>query len=173
MVWGSHRVDELPVYEGLTTKERQDVIRDPWLVKGESASTIARKYFAPGVTRNQIIGIINRSPWVKEARQRKAAQPKPVAAAKPRIMRDIKTKPHRHLATIVVRQAGPRTDWTNQFRAPIEGTEPISLLELPFKKGGKCRFPVIGGYCGIGTEHMYCDEHRRIMYRNPGEPEPE
>lgn len=50
-------------------------------------------------------------------------------------------------------------------REPLPGVEPISILDLPNRPGIRCRFPVVGGYCGADCgEHTYCQEHRAIAY---------
>lgn len=154
---------DLPIWSNLTGDERRDLIKPLWDA-GKSAGDITR-YFI-GASRNAVIGVVHRSGWQRapsvaqsnttraNQRRRKPA-PNPVKKAKPvaalREEPDIKVE---------------KVDWIHTERPPLPGAVPVRLIDLPTREGGMCRFPVIGGYCGIPTgEDKYCEAHHRFIYQ--------
>lgn len=145
----------MATYDAMTRDERVSTIGEMWL-NGLSAGQIA---IALKTTRNVIIGMVHRN---HINRERRVAVPssKPPARAKPHVTKarapTIPREP-------IMRQSAD--DMIASNRPPIDGIEPISLLELPNRPGIKCRFPVIGGYCGAPSgERMYCEHHHRYVY---------
>lgn len=56
--------------------------------------------------------------------------------------------------------------WIDNERPPIPGTTPISILDLPNRGFGICRFPAVGGYCGLGCgEDVYCETHHGYAHQ--------
>lgn len=159
--------DTLPVWSELTGDERREMIKPLWDA-GHSAGDIMRHFV--GATRNAIIGVVHRAKWqrapsvnlansVRKNKERRKAVPNP---PKPKV---IKVKPATIDPVTLGDQVTEKVDWIHQERPPLPGTTPISLVDLPAREGGVCRFPVQGGYCGVQTgENMYCGAHHRCMY---------
>jgi hypothetical protein len=168
----------LPVWQDLSAAERRDIIKPLWLA-GLSATQICG-HFHGFVTRNAVIGVIHRS--------RKAWGLRPARPSKPAVRRTNPVKrrvPNSpHIDSPVKRKpampdnppddmpdldAGETPDsvrdMIDNLRPPIAGTTPISIMDLPHRVGIRCRFLVVGGYCGVPSgDHMYCRTHHRIAY---------
>lgn len=151
---------------------RLAIVKPLW-EKGKSASEIAAHF--DNCNRNKVIGILNRANLHRARKpklgKRKAA-PNPVKRTAP-----AKPKPIRNRNTVVAQRAEPHpaepvaSAWIDKERPPIEGTTPISILQLPNRPLGICRFPVQGGYCGVECgEKVYCTTHHahaHVQYVRP------
>lgn len=154
---------DLPIWSDLSSDERRDLIKPLWDA-GKSAGDITR-YFI-GASRNAIIGVVHRSKWqrapsVSKANSDRANKMRRKAAPNPQVKR----KP------VAALREEPdikvdKVDWIHTERPPLPGTVPVRMIDLPTREGGMCRFPVIGGYCGVHTgEDKYCEAHHRFMYQ--------
>lgn len=162
--------DAIPDWSTLNTTEKMAIITPAWM-DGKSANDIA--WMFQGASRNAIIGMIHRQ---KLPTRSAASTPKPGIKPKPKIPKPPKpkkpSKPSAISATAFVSMPEPipPTDSVMHMiennRAPLAGTTPISILHLPNRPGVLCRFPVVGGYCGLSSgDKMYCPDHHRIVYR--------
>ena len=150
----------------LITREEKDAIIRPLWGEGKSGSEIAA-YFV-GATRNMIIGAVHRGKMPARAKPErhkstKTKRPPDQVRAKARAI-----KPNRNTIVRTEKPAEPEfhaSKWLDEFRPPIPGHAPISILELPNKPTGICRMPVVGGYCGISCgEQVYCPTHHRFTH---------
>lgn len=151
-----------PDWNGLTTEQKDEIIQPLWLA-GKSASEIAARF--ENCSRNAVIGRVHRGKMVqrKPPTPKRAKPRKPATAPKPKVIRNRNT---------LVTEAKPEPEadvhasrWIDNERPPIAGTTPISILDLPNRDVGVCRFPVIGGYCGLACgETVYCETHYRYAH---------
>lgn len=161
----------LPDWAELTAEAKDAIIR-PAYADGQSAAEIASHFV--GATRNAVIGRITRGK-MKGGRQTSTVRQK--APGRSARMRDpsnldrplpkVNRLPMATPAFVSTIPPKPRPggfDPLTQLRPPLPGTTPISLLDLPNREGGRCRFAVDGGYCGVETEAMYCDAHVPLVY---------
>lgn len=161
-----------PIWTKLTPEQKQTAIRPLW-TDGKSASEIAA-YFV-GATRNSIISALSRGKMVGTKNKITSAQAS-LRAKKSKEPHKTKTK-HKNPMSVVsssafVTIANPDPPSSSVMamietnRPPLAGTTPISILDLPNRLGVVCRFPVIGGYCGVKSgDQMYCKTHHAVMYR--------
>jgi hypothetical protein len=161
-----------PDWTKLTPAQKQDAIRPHW-TDGKSASEISA-YFI-GATRNSIISALSRGKMtgVKNKITSAQASERAKKSNEPR-----KTKPkHKNPMSVVsssafvtIENPDPPSSsvmaMIENNRPPLAGTTPISILDLPNRLGVVCRFPVIGGYCGVPCgDKAHCPTHHAIMYR--------
>lgn len=162
---------ETPDWANLTREQKEAIIRPLWL-DGKSAGEITH-YFV-GASRNAVIGVVTRAKMGARKATKSRAQNKAAAGA----MRAALPKPRPPAQRLPMASPAfvshipqPEPIRPGAFnplageRPPIEGTTPISILELPNRPGGRCRFPVIGGFCGVHTESTYCATHGRYAYQ--------
>lgn len=158
-----------PDWADLTREQKEAIIRPLWL-GGKSAGEISH-YFV-GASRNAVIGVITRAKMGSRAalpnRARGKAEGKRLSEAKAakKIQRLPMAAPAfvSHIPEPEPIRPGAFNPLAGE-RPPIEGAAPISILELPNRPGGRCRFPVIGGYCGVHAETTYCPTHSRYAYQ--------
>lgn len=163
------------VWKSLSRDEKIALVKPMWEA-GDSAQIIADAF--EGVTRNMVIGVVNRAKQIKRRPHRPAPKPpKP----KPRIRAEKLAKPEKPVAPKKlppISASGfssipdpPEPTETvmhmiNNNRPPLAGTVPVDIMGLPNRPGVLCRFPVIGGYCGASSgDKMYCRDHDALMYR--------
>lgn len=167
-------MSDLPNWSDLSGEEKDAIIRPLWM-DGKTASEITH-YFV-GASRNAVIGRVTRGKMggrpagpsrararegvarLNEGRATKAAtRAKRLPMASPAFVSFVPDP-----EPIKSGAYNPVTD----LRPPLDGFAPISILDLPMRSGGRCRFPVIGGYCGyhIGDDKVYCQMHSRIAYQ--------
>lgn len=147
---------DLPNWSDLSPDDRRAIIMPLWK-DGNTAASIAGKFV--GATRNMVMGTIHRAKLHRD-------KPTPVVKPAPKKVNRVKTQTLVDLGLEEYKAKPDRIDIVNTNRPPLPGIEPISMLELPNRPGFRCRFPVVGGYCGdhIGQDDMYCPTHRRFMY---------
>lgn len=146
---------DLPNWSDLSPDDRRAIIMPLWK-DGNTASFIASRFI--GATRNMVMGTIHRAKMHRD-------KPTPTVKPKPKKVNRVKTQTLADLGVVEYKPV-ERIDIVNTNRPPLPGIEPISIMELPNRPGFRCRFPVVGGYCGdhIGQDDMYCAAHRRFMY---------
>lgn len=147
-----------PNWLSLTGEQRLAIIKPEWL-DGASAAEIATYCFS-NATRKKVIGYVHR------AKLQRAISNKP--AKNHQRPKKPKTKNLDRVVSTAPKPTAPRQyfDALNQERDPLPGTVPIGILDLPNRRGVRCRFMVRGGYCGQDSgEHTYCEAHRAIAYR--------
>lgn len=159
----------LPHWPDLSASERMAIVTPLWL-SGQSNSQIATRF--TGATRNSVIGQIHRAKLVR-ARSQPKAKSTPKKSPRLPIAKAIEAKPARHAPPVPehtnpdVPVAVDRMITTN--RPPLAGVKPISILDLPYRSGTLCRFPVEGGYCGAASnDQVYCPTHHRICHVDTG-----
>jgi GcrA cell cycle regulator len=144
------------------TPERIEQLRN-FASSGLSSSQIAAEI---GVTRNAVIGKLNR---LGLARGRPAGGP---ARTCPPRARHPRQSPQRALLRLMFAQTPSiASDAGTQF-VPVESTRPCSLIELAH---GTCRWPVDNpdasdiAFCGNESVagFPYCAGHARMAYRIP------
>lgn len=155
-----------PSWSALTQEQKISVLKEYWLGGGMSASEIAAMY--RGATKNAIIGSVHRAKLhrgrvVPAKPGGKASAPRnntPRPKAAPRSAADVPDDA----------ALSPSKIWEliGSNREPLAGLEPVSILDLPNREGGVCRFPVVGGYCGAAVlvdGRPYCVEHYAVAYK--------
>jgi hypothetical protein len=161
-----------PEWSALTAEQRDAIIRPRW-EGGASAAEIAKHDFR-GATRNAVIGRVTRGKMGS-----RVTNPRPKAPGRSARMRDpsnlerplpkvsrLPMATPAFVSTIPPRPRAGSFDPLTQVRPALPGTTPISLMDLPAREGGLCRFAVEGGYCGVETEAMYCDAHAPLVYNS-------
>ena len=144
------------------TPERIEQLRN-FASSGLSSSQIAAEI---GVTRNAVIGKLNR---LGLARGRPAGGPAhtcPPRARRPR------QSPQRALLRLMFAQTPSIASGAGTQFVPVESTRPCSLIELAH---GTCRWPVDNpdasdiAFCGNESVagFPYCAGHARMAYRIP------
>lgn len=169
---------DIPDWNEITGPEKDAIIRPLW-DDGVSASLIAIHHFR-NATRNMVIGRVTRG----KMQARKPAQvlrdtrmkplpkpPKPPKQAKaPKARKPIPAQP----GTPPIMSTIPDPDMPSASvmhmiennRPPLPGMIPVDILHLPQRPGVRCRFPVVGGYCGAPSgDKTHCPTHHEIMYR--------
>lgn len=145
-----------PSWHTLTPDQRAEIIAPLW-ADGKSASRIAAENFQ-NATKNMIIGVVAKLRYVRKPKPPALPKAKPVKMPKPEPVMAPETESNATIRHLIANN-----------RPPLDGTVPVSLLDLPSaERGVACRFPVDGGYCGQpvgGDEHRYCKPHRALMYR--------
>jgi GcrA cell cycle regulator len=144
------------------TPERVDQLRN-CVVAGLTCSQIAAEI---GVTRNAVIGKINRL-GLSPARAAGA----PARPCPPRVRRPRLPSPRRLLRLMAAAAPSVADDVMLAF-GPVDSTQRCSLLEL---SPGMCRWPIDEpgaadrAFCGNGVVKgfSYCASHARMAYRWP------
>lgn len=167
-----------PNWHEISTEARRNIIRPLWL-EGLSAGEIARGHFV-NATRNAIIGYVAR---MKLSRGKVTARPNPQKpkapkARKPTPARIAKADSKRERAEVPeddMPKARDGFDLVRDYRPPLAGSVPLTLMQLPNSPTGvACRFPVQGGFCGIppdGEKDVYCRTHSRLAHAPPRPPQ--
>lgn len=158
----------LPDWKTLSDAEKTDLVRPLWLEQGLSASQIAG-YFAHA-TRSAIIGYVHRK------HMQRAPKPKAATVKRQATANYIRKTPRRPAEALLAAPTEPVAtsptgfDPLREDRPPLaSAARPLTILELPWREVGVCRFPVIGGYCGNKCgEYTYCESHRSIAYNSAG-----
>ncbi len=160
------------VWKSLSRDEKIALVK-PMFEGGDSAQVIADAF--EGVTRNMVIGVINRAKSIKKRPRKppakKQAPPKPKPRAK--LEKPVATKKLPPISASGFSSIPDPPEPTesvmhmiNNNRPPLAGKVPVDIMGLPNRPGVLCRFPVIGGYCGVASgDKMYCRDHDAIMYR--------
>lgn len=156
---------DLPVWSDLTRDERLAIVKPLWLDEGKSAGDISMRF--SGATRSAVIGLVHRA---KLGRAEKRALPNPRKAKVPQVRQQrAAVKP-----ALAPRKTGPQVepppardstvlDHVHQNRPPLPDCAPVTLLNLPNREKGVCRFPVVGGYCG-----QLCDDNMSVCLGHEG-----
>jgi GcrA cell cycle regulator len=144
------------------TPERVDQLRN-CVVAGLTCSQIAAEI---GVTRNAVIGKINRL-GLSPGRTAGA----PARSCPPRVQRPRLSSPRRLLRLMTAAASSFDDDVSLAF-GPVDNTQRCSLLELSHDK---CRWPIAEpgtadfAFCGheVVKGFSYCASHARMAYRLP------
>lgn len=158
----------LPDWTTLSPDQKRDAIRPLW--EADASAREISMHFV-NASRNSIISALNRYGMVREKKiSVHRATTKPRAPRVPRAPKPKPaTKPPRPAAYIPYEEEPPSQsvmEMINGNRPPLAGTVPVSLVDLPSRKGVMCRWPVIGGYCGAACgDDMYCKDHATFAYR--------
>lgn len=141
-------------WNNLSPVERRYLVKTFWIAGASAGETAMR---IPGANRNKVIGIWTRLKLKRE--MTKAAKSAQVRAARPKKEPMPKPAP-------VVNQDRSVQEMVDYLPDPIDGHVPIGIMDLPSRPGVRCRFPVVGGYCGAPSdEKTYCEHHMAIAYR--------
>jgi hypothetical protein len=180
-------------YAEMSREEREAFCVPRW-IDGKSASEIAD--MLPGATRNAVIGVVHRSPaykaFKKSLPQKRASNlPKPQFGGRRTTPKAPPNSPGRKPTPKIggVKFTGPKKlpkpkperepaedtssyeavrKFINGNRDPLPGVVPVALIDLPSREHGVCRFPVVGGYCGLTCgDARYCPDHHAIMFNRP------
>ena len=150
------------------TDERIDLLRSSW--GKASAAELARQI---GCTRNAVIGKINRLGLNGTTKAERIVQ-----AARRRAERPPTPK---RLNRFEQTRGKVARAFNRQIAAPVVEPDPVPVIDVPDVVGcglldlsdTRCHFPIGDpqapgfGHCGeaISEGCIYCDRHRRIMYR--------
>jgi GcrA cell cycle regulator len=144
------------------TAERIEQLRN-FASSGLSSSQIAAEI---GVTRNAVIGKLNRLGLARGRPAGGSARSCPPRASRPR------HSPQRTLLRLMFAQTPSIASGAGTQFVPVESTRPCSLIELAH---GTCRWPVDNpdasdiAFCGNESVagFPYCPGHARMAYRIP------
>lgn len=158
----------LPIWPNLTPEEKRTMVRPLW--DAELTTRQIAAHFT-GATRNSIISVVHRGKMpmrpideqtktaLREKTKRVVVSRKPIPAqpGTPPIVQRM-PEPDEPPASVLA--------MITSNRPPLPGSSPVTMADLPTRTGVMCRFPVVGGYCGLSCgDEMYCKEHKTIMYR--------
>ncbi|WP_069052814.1 GcrA family cell cycle regulator [Bosea sp. RAC05] len=175
------------------TEERENIMREMWVVERLSTSAIATKLnemFGTELTKNSIIGKVNRLGLAYKGGARDSVAPRSTKAdrlpkeAKPKAAKQPRTRETPALDALFSRPA-PRPATVRQVAAPLPppmmpetswfGAEAVNSLFEASLEGKACKWPV-GDPCEktfrfcnttYRGEGSYCPYHNQIAYQ-PG-----
>lgn len=160
----NYRCGEGQMHDGGWTEERTELLKTLWGTN--LTSTQIATELGQGATKNVVIGKGRRLGLPARGKKRPVTRGKGVAAKE----RQMRLRIER--ANTIKVYVGPQVT-ADDHRAlkgaawtALAGVEPIPFMDLPDRRGVRCRWPVDGGYCGQASgEHTYCDIHTALAGR--------